>query len=191
MERRSRESTPYQRRDDCREGAGAVDFGALARLKTPLLRLAAGRHRRAGSPALGPEGFAEFSAAQAAWLEPYAWFRALKDYFGGRAWWEWPEGAQSHGALSADLRRRLGDDADAHRFCQYAFFTQWRHVRAEAARRGIGIIGDIPIFVAADSADAWVSPGLFELGADGGGGMNLSLPSSGSRHFRTASSSFR
>jgi len=149
------------------QGAGAVDFGALARIKLPLLRLASGRHRLAGSPALGPQGFAEFKDAQSSWLEPYSWFRALKDHFGGRAWWEWPREAQSFSALPPALRKALGEEADAHRFYQYAFFTQWRGVRAEAGRRGIGIIGDIPIFVAADSADAWVSPELFELGKDG------------------------
>jgi len=149
------------------KGAGAVDFAALFELKMPLLRRAAGRHRLAGSPALGSEGLADFKAAQASWLEPYAWFRALKDHFGGRAWWEWPQGARGFAALPAALRRQLGDEADAHQFYQYVFFIQWRRIRAEAARRGIGIIGDIPIFVAADSADAWVFPGLFELGRDG------------------------
>ena len=148
-------------------GAGAVDYEALSRVKMPLLRLAAGRHRLAGSPALGPGGFAQFKAAQARWLEPYAMFRALKDHFGGGAWWEWPGEARSYSSLPANLRKALGEEAYAHQFYQYAFFAQWRGVRAEAARRGIEIIGDIPIFVAADSADAWVSSELFELGADG------------------------
>jgi 4-alpha-glucanotransferase len=148
-------------------GAGAVDFGALYELKMPLLRRAFDRHKLAGSPALGPEEFAQFKAAQAGWLEPYAWFRALKDNYGGRAWWEWPAGAQTPSGLKGALRAQLRDEMEAHQFYQYAFFSQWRRVRAEAARRGIGIIGDIPIFVAADSADAWASPGLFELGRDG------------------------
>jgi|CZKI01.1.fsa_nt_gi 4-alpha-glucanotransferase len=148
-------------------GADSVDFGALFRLKWPLLRRAFSRHKLAGSPALGAEGFAEFRAAQASWLEPYAWFRALKDHFGGRAWWEWPQGARSFSSLAPALRKQLNDEADAHQFYQYLFFAQWRRIRAEAARRGIGIIGDIPIFVAADSADAWVRPGLFELAQDG------------------------
>jgi len=148
-------------------GGGAVDFEALCRLKPPLLALAARRHRLAGSPALGAEGLGDFREAQAGWLEPYAWFRALKDHFGGRAWWEWPEEARALSSLPSALRRQVGDGADAHQFFQYVFFTQWRRVRAEAARRGISIMGDIPIFVAADSADAWVHPELFELGRDG------------------------
>jgi 4-alpha-glucanotransferase len=57
----------------------------------------------------------------------------------------------------------LAEAADAHQFYQYIFFSQWRRVRAAAARRGIAVIGDLPIFVAADSADVWANPGLFEL----------------------------
>jgi 4-alpha-glucanotransferase len=148
-------------------GKAAVDFGALYQLKWPLLRRAFDRHRLAGSPALGPEGFAEFKAAQASWLEAYALYRALKDSFGGRAWWDWPPEARSYGGLKATLRTKLRDEVGAHQFYQYAFFSQWRRIRTEAAKRGIGIIGDIPIFVAADSADSWSCPGLFELGKDG------------------------
>ena len=150
-----------------RGSALEVDFGALYQLKWPLLRRAYDRHAAAGSPSLGSEDFGQIKASQASWLEPYAWFRALKDHFGGRAWWEWPDEARSVAALPSALRAKLGAEVGAHQFYQYAFFSQWRRVRAEAAKRGIGIIGDIPIFVAADSADAWASPGLFELGKDG------------------------
>jgi 4-alpha-glucanotransferase len=148
-------------------GAGNVDFGALYRLKWPLLRLAFIRHRLANSPALGPEGFDQFKAAQASWLEPYALYSALKDSFGGGAWWEWPAQTRSFVDIPSSVRAKLHDEISAHQFYQYAFFSQWRRIRAEAARRGIGIVGDIPIFVAADSADAWSCPGLFELGNDG------------------------
>jgi 4-alpha-glucanotransferase len=150
-----------------RLGAGAVDFGALYQAKWPLLRRAFERHRLAGSPALGPEGPEQFKAAQASWLEPYSLFMALKDHFGGRAWWDWPAAARSYSGVQAPLRAKLRDEAGAHQFYQYAFFSQWRRIRAEARKRGIGIIGDIPIFVAADSADAWSRPELFELGGDG------------------------
>jgi 4-alpha-glucanotransferase len=120
-----------------------------------------------GSPARRPEGFETFRAAQASWLEPYSLYRALKDSFGGGAWWDWPAEARTYDGVPAPLRASLQDEVTAHQFYQYAFFSQWRRIRAEAARRGIGIIGDIPIFVAADSADAWSQPGLFELGEDG------------------------
>src|SRR5580700_3354762 len=90
-------------------GKGAVDFGALYELKWPLLRCAFGRHKLAGSPALGPEGFDEFKAAQAPWLEPYALFRALKDSFGGVAWWDWPEAARTYSGVPTSLRAKLHD----------------------------------------------------------------------------------
>jgi 4-alpha-glucanotransferase len=150
-----------------RLGTAAVDYGALYQLKWPLLRKAFERHRLAGSPPLGALGFREFMAAEAPWLEPYACFRALKDSFGGRAWWDWPANARSYKGLQAGPRAKLAGEIEAHQFYQYAFFSQWRRIRDEAARRGIGIIGDIPIFVAADSADAWARPDLFELGKDG------------------------
>jgi len=148
-------------------GRQFVDYGALYQLKWPLLRRAFERHKFAGSPALGAEGFREFKKSQASWLDSYAWFRALKDHFGGRAWWEWPASARSPAAVKEPLRSQLAEDVEAHQFYQYAFFSQWRRIRAEAARRGISMIGDIPIFVAADSADAWSRPDLFELGKDG------------------------
>jgi len=148
-------------------GSGPVDFGSLYQLKWPLLRRAFDRYKLAGYPPLGAEGHEAFNAAQASWLKPYAWFRALKDHFGGRAWWEWPAEGRSVKGLNARLRSKLRDEVAAHQFYQYAFFSQWRRIRAEASKRGIGIIGDIPIFVAADSADAWANPGLFELGEDG------------------------
>jgi 4-alpha-glucanotransferase len=148
-------------------GEGMVDYGALYELKWPLLRLAYERFKKAGFPDLGAESFTAFKAAQATWLEPYACFRALKDSFGGHAWWEWPAAAGSYKGLDLSLRAGLADQIGAHQFYQYVFFTQWGRIRSEAAARGIGIIGDIPIFVAADSADAWADPGLFELGKDG------------------------
>ena len=144
-----------------------VDFGSLYEVKWPILRRAFDRHKGAGRPPLGPEGLDEFTAAQASWLDPYACFRALKDHFGGAAWWDWPPEARSVPPARSKLRALLREEIEAHQFYQYAFFSQWRRIRAEAARRGIEIIGDIPIFVAADSADVWSRPALFELGTDG------------------------
>jgi 4-alpha-glucanotransferase len=143
---------------------GRVDFGGLYRLKWPLLRKAFDRYRRSGDPALDGEDFAGFKARQASWLEPYALFRALKDNHGGRAWTEWPADTRDFAAaLRSRLRARLARDIEAHQFHQYVFFSQWRRVRDAATRRGIAVIGDVPIFVAADSADVWANPGLFEL----------------------------
>jgi 4-alpha-glucanotransferase len=144
-----------------------VDFGGLYNLKWPLLRRAYERHKVAGAQTLGSVGFQDFKAANSSWLEPYAYFSALKDSCDGKPWWEWPAEARSFSSMKGPLLNRLRDEVNAHQFYQYAFYSQWGRIRAEAAKRGIGIIGDIPIFVAADSADAWSRPDLFELGKDG------------------------
>lgn len=144
--------------------ASRVDFGGLYLRKWPLLRKAFDRYRKSGEPAIDGEGFADFKARQASWLETYAFFRALKDHHGGKAWTEWPaQSRDSAAALRSPLRPRLAEDIAAHQFYQYLFFAQWRRVRAAATLRGIAVIGDLPIFVAADSADVWGNPGLFDL----------------------------
>lgn len=143
--------------------ADRVDFGALHRLKLPLLRQA---HRafKAKRPVLPYGDYAAFRRTHAAWLDTYAVFRALKDHFGGASWTEWPaEARDSAAAMRSPLAARLADEAEAHAFAQYLFFGQWSRLRAAAHARGIEIIGDLPIFVALDSADAWANPALFEL----------------------------
>jgi len=143
--------------------ASRTDYGALYRLIWPLLACAYENFRTGRGTA--PYGsFENFRQTNAAWLEPYAYFRALKDHYEGQPWWEWPEETRNYRkAQSSALRSRLKDAIAAHAFSQYLFFGQWRRVRATAARRGLGIIGDIPIFAAMDSADTWSAPHLFEL----------------------------
>jgi 4-alpha-glucanotransferase len=143
--------------------ADRIDFGALYHLKWPLLhaahaRLSAGKGRE-------PYGsFADFKRLHAEWLAPYTLFRALKDHHQGQPWWDWPAALRTHaGAAASPIARTLATAIDAHAFTQYLFFGQWSQVRAAAARRGITIIGDLPIFVARDSADVWADPNLFEL----------------------------
>ncbi len=146
--------------------ADRVDYGALYEKKWPLLAQAFARFKAAGAPALASDGetFAQFQTKQSAWLDGYAFFRALKDHHRGVAWWEWPAAVRSYlAAKKSPLRAQLATATEAHAFYQYLFFAQWRALRAAAAVRGIEIIGDIPIFVAADSADVWANPELFEL----------------------------
>ncbi len=143
--------------------ASRVDYGEIFRLKWPLLFSA---HRRYSEkkPALPYGDFGAFQKKHRAWLEPYAYFRALKDHFGGIAWSEWPAEVRLYtSALTSPLRRQLAAAIEAHAFTQYLFFGQWSLVRAAARERHIEIIGDLPIFVAGDSADAWSAPHLFEL----------------------------
>ncbi len=143
--------------------ADRTDYGALYRVKPRLLELACARFKETRT-ALPYGDFAAFCKTQAHWLEAYAYYRALKDHFAGIAWWEWPVEARHYQrAMKSPLRTQLAGAIESCRFIQYLFFGQWALVRAAARERGIEIIGDLPIFVAADSADAWSHPELFEL----------------------------
>ena len=143
--------------------ADRVDFGAIWQHKWPALFFAAARFQK--KPVALPYGdFGAFCATQAGWLDDYAYFLALKDHFSGRPWWEWPaEQRNFEKAAKSPLRRSLAAKIFAHQFLQYLFFGQWRALRARAAALGIQVVGDVPIFVALDSADVWANPDLFQL----------------------------
>lgn len=142
-----------------------VDFGRLWQSKLPLLFAAHTAWVREGRPALPDYGdFTAFRHAEAAWLDSYALFSALKDHFGGNPWWDWPAEARDHRAAARSrLPRDLSARIEGYAFIQHIFSAQWRAVRRAAESRGIRIIGDIPIFTALDSADVWANPSLFQL----------------------------
>lgn len=141
-----------------------VDYGALYEQKWPLLFAAHAAWRRNPKLTLPYGDFDVFRANNAEWLESYSLFSALKEHFGGRPWWEWPPAVASFAAAEkSPLRRQLESRTEAYAFIQYLFFGQWSQLRAHAARRGISIIGDTPIFAALDSADVWANPQLFQL----------------------------
>jgi 4-alpha-glucanotransferase len=145
-----------------------VDYGALWRLKWPIL-FQAHESFRSGRAAAPYGDFAVFQQKHEHWLPAYGLFQALKDHFNGRPWWEWPVELRSlAGAQNSPLAPRLAHRSEAHQFFQYLFFGQWTQTKARAAKLGIGIIGDAPIFVARDSADVWASPHLFQLDAQSG-----------------------
>lgn len=144
--------------------ADHVDYGALYQRKVPLLFAAHAAWRRDPKRPLPYGDFAGFRVKHAAWLERYSLFSALKDHFKGQPWWDWPEAVRSFPlAAKSPLRRDLADRAEAYEFIQYLFFGQWSQLRERAARFGISIIGDTPIFTACDSADVWGAPHLFQL----------------------------
>jgi 4-alpha-glucanotransferase len=149
--------------------AARVDYGRLYEQFWRALALAHDRFASSGNGASGGAGsLAEFRRTNAGWLEPFADFMALKAHFGGRAWTAWPEKFRS---WSPDLRGTLPEpvrlDADRHAFYQHLFFGQWERLRRYAADRGVGIIGDVPIFVALDSADTWQNRAVFRLDEQG------------------------
>ena len=111
------------------------------------------------------DGFQQFASV---WLEDYALFAALKDEHEGAAWNEWQAGlAKREPAALEGARRRAGERIYAHKFFQYAFFQQWLGLKKYANEKGVRVIGDMPIFVAHNSADVWSKPHLFKLKDDG------------------------
>lgn len=116
---------------------------------------------------------AEFDAfceapEQQEWLDDYALYMALKEGAGGAPWWEWDAKLVKRDARALEhARTELADDIAFWRFTQFVFFKQWADVREAANARGIRIVGDMPIYVAWDSADVWAHREIFELDAKG------------------------
>lgn len=98
------------------------------------------------------------------WLQDYALFMALKDFFGGVCWTEWPQDIRLHWGFALDYyRETLYFDIEFQQYLQFKFFQQWLKLKAYANDKGIQIIGDMPIYVSLDSSDVWAHPELFQL----------------------------
>jgi 4-alpha-glucanotransferase len=146
--------------------ANRVDFGAVHTFKNRLFSRAWQNFQAGRGAALRPP-FEKFIKERASWLDDYALFMALKDAHEGRSWQDWsPEARRREPGYVRQARSRLADTVGLHQFRQFLFFRQWEALREYARRRDIRIIGDIPIFVAADSADVWANPELFLLDAE-------------------------
>ena len=141
--------------------AGSVDFGEIFSWKPALLDLAYLHFEQGDSDKLRGE-FSTFCNENASWLDEYALFMALKDTHGGAGWGTWESGTRLRNpeALSS-ARNNLAGEISRQAFRQWLFFRQWQAVKDYANQKGVKIIGDIPIFVAYDSADAWSNPDLF------------------------------
>ena len=141
--------------------AGVSAFAGNAR----LLDAAPGAAQAADA---APDGYRGFCQREAEWLEPYAAFMAIRAKLAsGRAWQEWPERYHAYDPAALRADGELAAAAEQVRREQFAFELQWRELRAYANARGVQVVGDMPIYVSADSADAWANPELFQLGADG------------------------
>ncbi|MCR5664067.1 MAG: 4-alpha-glucanotransferase [Oscillospiraceae bacterium] len=137
-----------------------VDYGAVYRNRYEVLRKA---YRR-GREKLKAE-VASFRAENTAWLEDYALFMAAKQRFGMACWTDWPEeDLRLHKPEAVRLwREKLADEVDFWVFLQMLFFRQWTELRRYAREQGVEFIGDVPIYVALDSADVWSAPDFFQL----------------------------
>ena len=114
------------------------------------------------------DGFEEFCDDSSWWLTDYATFRALKDMHGGSSWADWQrELSQRDPITLSAIKSTLAEQILEQKFFQFIFFRQWKALRSYARERGVRIIGDLPIFVAHDSADVWANREYFKLDKDG------------------------
>lgn len=149
----------------CRFGSDSpfIDYGTLYEERLPLLFQAYQVENYLGLESRYPD-FTAFCNENAFWLSDYGLFMALKEEHGGRPWYEWEEGLRRHEeAALLPYRKKLGDRIRFYCWLQYHFARQWRKLRTYVNGLGIRFIGDLPIYVALDSADVWGNPELFQL----------------------------
>jgi len=141
----------------------SVDYGAVVRFKMPLLEKAA-KNFLASASGEKRSRFEEFSRTNAAWLDDCALFMAVKEAHGLVAWTKWPyDIAAREPEAMQRWAERLAASIAAQKFFQYEFFQQWQKLRAYGRERNVRIIGDVPIYVAHDSADVWSNRQFFLL----------------------------
>ncbi len=123
---------------------------------------------KSAAPDLHREGLRTFRERHAAWLEDYALFMALKEDHRGQAWTKWePDLVRRKPQALQDASARLRERVEFHRYAQYLFFHQWACLRDYCHGKGLRIIGDLPIYIAHDSAEVWSNPGMFYMDEEG------------------------
>ena len=142
-----------------------VDYAKIFDARRPIMEKAVARFLKADDLS----DYESFVEQNAAWLEVFAEYMAIKEHFDNLAWTEWPDEAirRREAASLASYRENLADKLTYHRVTQYLFFKQWLRLKAYANEHHIEIVGDMPIYVAADSADVWAQPHFFKTDAVG------------------------
>ena len=142
-----------------------VDYAKIFDARRPIMEKAVARFLKADDLS----DYESFVKQNAAWLEVFAEYMAIKEHFDNLAWTEWPDEAirRREAASLASYREKLADKLTYHRVSQYLFFKQWLRLKAYANEHHIEIVGDMPIYVAADSADVWAQPHFFKTDAVG------------------------
>lgn len=142
-----------------------VDYAKIFDARRPIMEKAVARFLKADDFS----DYESFVEQNAAWLEVFAEYMAIKEHFDNLAWTEWPDEAirRREAASLASYREKLADKLTYHRVTQYLFFKQWLRLKAYANEHHIEIVGDMPIYVAADSADVWAQPHFFKTDAVG------------------------
>jgi 4-alpha-glucanotransferase len=149
-------------------GSDRADLESVRAVRLQLLGASWQCRRRAPAALLRDFDAFRDHAAQRCWLDDWTLFAALARRHGDCWWRDWPEPLRRRepGAL-AGARRELGDDIAFEAWLQFLFARQWARLRREAARRGIRLFGDIPIYVSRGAADVWAHPDVFDLDPDG------------------------
>ena len=138
-----------------------IDYGAIYNQKYPLLRKAYENFKANENKEL-KEKLETFKAENSSWLDDYSLYISLKNHFNGLPWNEWEDDIRTRKEAAINkYKAELADEIEYNNFIQFLFFTQWNNVKKYANDNGIKIIGDIPIFVAVDSSDAWANPEIF------------------------------
>lgn len=141
------------------EDAAQVSYDAVFYYRIPLLKKAFAR-----SKFRTEEAYRTFCKESEYWLDDYAFYMALKFRFDNKEWLKWPEEIRFRKPEAVSkYKKELKKEIDYWKFLQYKFFEQWKKLRDYTNKAGISIIGDIPIYVALDSADVWTHPDLFLL----------------------------
>ena len=136
-----------------------IDYDKLNARRLPLLRKAYERSHVAKR-----EDYQRFIRENGWWLDDYALFMALKGFFKGAEWPDWPEDISRRWGYAIDYyHQMLYFDVEFHKYTQYKFYQQWFALKGYANAKHIRIIGDIPIYVYFDSADVWAHSELFQL----------------------------
>ena len=136
-----------------------IDYGRIYNSRFVLLKQAF-----LNSDVLSDEKFAEFCKANQHWLPDYALYMALKNQNDGKSWIEWEEEIRLRKPEAVEYyKKELEEECNFYEFLQYEFHEQWTKVKEYAHEKGIQIVGDVPIYVAFDSADTWANPELFQL----------------------------
>ena len=145
-----------------------VDYGRLIPIKRGVLKKAAQNFHGQPDHPLRPE-YEDFLQQHAEhWLDDYALFRVLKTLHGERPWPEWDKAfVRRDPAALERVSNELGGDIECARITQFLFWNQWTNLRSAAARKGIRLFGDMPIYIALDSSDAWAHPEMLLIDADG------------------------
>lgn len=144
-----------------------VDYKRVLKWKRGLLGVSYELFK-SDAPREHREGLMAFREQHAGWLEDFALFMALKEAHSGKAWTEWGDDLPRRVPQALqDKSRLLRDSIDFHRYVQYVFFHQWASLREYCHRKGVGIIGDVPIYLAHDSAEVWAHRDLFYMDEHG------------------------